>query len=101
MDNYISNFRVKYDHPNPRNLQHSPYKHAPIIYGSKVQYAAKDNNSPPLDADVILRVQSIVGDLLFYGQAVNNNLLVSLSKLVQQQEAATQATNNAILQLLD
>ena len=101
MDNYIANLRVKYDHPEPRKPQHSPYKHTPIIYGAKVQYAAKDDDIPPLDADGILRVKSIVGALLFYGRAVDNKLLIALSKIGQQQAAATQATNDAILQLLD
>ena len=99
MDDYIANLRVKYDHPDPRKLQHSLYKHALIFYGSKVQYAAKDDN-PPLDADGILRVQSIVSALLFYGRAIDNKLLVALSELGQQQAASTQATNDAILKLL-
>ena len=92
---------MKYDHLNPRKLQQSPYKHTLIIYRAKVQYDAKDDNSPPLDADGILCVQSFFGALLFYGRAVKNKLLVALSELEQQQAAATQATNNAILQLLD
>ena len=100
-NDYIANLRVKYDHPDPRKPQHSPYKHAPIIYVSKVQYAAEDNGSPPLDAYGILRVQSIFGALLFYGWAVDNKLPLSLSKLGQQQAAATHATNVAILHLLD
>ena len=36
MDDYIAKIRVKYNHPDPRNIQHSPYKHVPIIYGAKV-----------------------------------------------------------------
>ena len=92
---------MKYDHPEPRKPQHSPYKHAPIIYGAKLQYAAEDDDSPTLDAYVILRVQSIVGTLLFYGRAVNNKLLGALSKLGNQQVSATKATNDAIMQLLD
>ena len=101
MDNYIANLIVKYDHPDPRKPQHSPYKHAPIIYGAKVQYSAKDDNSPPIDDDGILCVQSIFGALLLYGWAINNNLLISLSKLEQHQASATQATNDAILHILD
>ena len=92
---------MKYYHPAPNKPQHSSYKHAPIIYGAKVQYAAKDENIPYLDADGILRVQFIVGALLFYVQAVNNKLLVALSEIGQQQAVATQATNDAIMQLLD
>ena len=66
-----------------------------------MQYAAEDDDSPPLDSDGILRVQSIVGAMMFYGRAVNNNLLVALSELGQQQASATQATKDAILRLLD
>ena len=46
-------------------------------------------------------MQSIVGALLLYGRAINNNLLIALSKLEQKQAAATQATNDTIMQLLD
>ena len=66
-----------------------------------MQYAAEDDDSPPLDSDGILRVQSIVGAMMFYGRAVDNKLLVALSELGQQQAAATQASNNAIMQILD
>ena len=97
MDDYIANLRVKYDHPSPRNPQHSPYRHTPIIYGAKVQYTAKDDDGLALDADGILRVQSIFGALLSYGRAVNNRILVALSKLGQQQAAATQASNDDIV----
>ena len=71
MNDYIANFILKYNHPKPRNTQHSPYKHAPIIYGAKVQYASKYDDSPQLYYYGILRVQSIVGALLFYGQAID------------------------------
>ena len=92
---------MKYDHPDTIKPQHSPYKHAPIIYGAKLQYAAKDNDSPSLDADGILRVQSIVSVLMFYGRAVDSKFLVALRELGQQQEAATQATNDAVMYTLD
>ena len=78
-----------------------PIQNAPIIYGTKVQYASEDDDSPALDSNGILRVQSIVGALMFFGWSFNNKLLVSLSDLGQQQAAATQATKNSIMQLLD
>ena len=34
MDDYIANLRVKFNHPDPKKPQHSPYKHDPIIYGA-------------------------------------------------------------------
>ena len=47
MYNYISNLLIKFTHPNPKKPQHSPYKHTPILYGAKIQYAAGEYNSPP------------------------------------------------------
>ena len=92
---------MKCDHSDPRNPQHSPYKHAPIIYGAKVQYASEDDSSPSLDSYDNLCVHSIVGALLFYSRAVDNKLPVALKELGQQQASATPATNNDIMQLLD
>ena len=71
------------------------------MYGSKVQYAAEDDYSPTLDADGILRVKSIVGALLLIGREVNNKIFVPLRELGQHQAAATQATKDAIMQILD
>ena len=39
--------------------------------------------------------------MLYHARAVNNKLLVALSELGQQQASATEATNDAISQLLD
>ena len=74
MKDYIANLRVKIDHPFPSKPHHSPYKHAPIVYGAKIQYATGPDNTPPLDATGILRVQSIVGALLYYARTVKNKL---------------------------
>ena len=101
MDDCISNLRVKFDHPQPVNPQHSPYNHAPIVYGAKIQYASGPDDSPPLNATGILRVQTILGALLFYARAVDNKLLVALGELGQQQDSSTKATNDAITQIMD
>ena len=42
-----------------------------------------------------------MGDLLNYGRAVNKKLMVAISELVKQQATATEATRNAINQILD
>ena len=47
MEDYIVNLRVKFEHTQPAKPQHSPYKHAPILYSAKIQYAAGPNESPP------------------------------------------------------
>ena len=56
---------------------------------------------PSLDAKGIKRVQNIVGALLFYGQAVDNKVLVDLNNIGTQQLAATEITNKAIDHRLD
>ena len=48
----------------------------------------------------ILRVQWIVGSLLYYAREVNNNLLVDLSTIRAQQASATVKTRKAINQIL-
>ena len=101
MDDYIVNLRLKCSHPDPKKRQLSPYKHTPIVYGAKIQYAMDPPFSPPLDDKVILRVPSIFVALLYYDRAIGNKLLVGLNEFGQQQASATEDTNAALLQLLD
>ena len=56
MKDHIANILVKFDHPFLSKPQHSPYRHAPIVYGSKIQYAAGPDDTPSLDASGILCV---------------------------------------------
>ena len=101
MEDSIANLHVKFSQPQPSKTQHSPYKHTPIVYGAKMQYAAGPKNIPHLNAAGILRVQAIIFALLFSVRAVDNKLLLSLSEVYQQQASATKATRDAIYQLLD
>ena len=56
---------------------------------------------PPLNDKGIKRVQGIVGVLLYLGRAFNNTLLVYLSAIGAQHEAATKETADEIGKLLD
>ena len=47
MEEYIANLRVKFDHHQPSNPQHSPYKHSPIVYDAKIQYDAGPTTFTP------------------------------------------------------
>ena len=100
MEDYTSNLHVKFDHPQPANPHHYPFKHATIVYRSKIQYNAGPEDIPPLNAAGILRVQAIVGTILFYERTIDKNILVALIELGQKQASATKATNDAITQLL-
>ena len=81
--------------------QYSPHKHRPIDYGDTQELVQPTNKSPLLNEKGIKRIQGIVGDLLYVGRAVNNNLLLALREIGAQQAAATDNTAAAIEQLLD
>ena len=66
-----------------------------------MKYATEDEHSPPLDAKGIRRVQGIVDSLLYIARAVNNKLLNGLSAIGAQHANVTEATSEAIDQLLD
>ena len=85
----------------PSKPQLSPYKHRKINCGAKSQFAPDEDTSPHLDLSGICRVQGIVGFLLYYARAVNNNILVSLISIGTEQAAATEDTAVAVHQLLD
>lgn len=101
MDGYINDVRIRFNHPDPSKPQHSPHRCRKIIYGAKSQLITDDIESPPLDAVGIKKVQGIVGCLLYYGRAVDNKLLCTISKIGMQQASATQNTLNECNWLLD
>jgi hypothetical protein len=101
MDGYIEELLLKYNHPRPLRKQHSPHAHREIVYGAKEQLVPENDDSPPLDAHGIKRIQGIVGSLLYYARAVDNKLLATLSTISSQQNAATHNTAKAVNQLLD
>ena len=101
MNRYIADMLLKYNHPKPSKPQHSPHAHRPITYGAKEQVLPEDDNSPPLEADEVTRIQGIIGSLLYYARAVDNKLLATLSTISSQQAKATENTKKAVHQLLD
>ena len=101
INNYIKNLPLKWGHTIPYKPQHSHFCHAPIIYGAKHQFANSPDASPKLDNTGIKQVQAIIGALLYYGRAVDNKLLVSLSELGSTQAASTELTKTDLSQILD
>ena len=60
-----------------------------------------EDTSPPLDDAGIKCIQAIVGAILFYGREVKDKLLITLNSVGIHQAAATEATNEAVNQMLD
>jgi hypothetical protein len=85
----------------PTKHQLSPHKHCKIVFDQTTQLTHVDPCSPPLSTEGVKRIQGIIGALLYHARAIDNKLLATLSTLSSQQATATNATNDAINQLLD
>jgi hypothetical protein len=92
MPGYIDNLLIKFKHPCPHKPQFSPYKCLPISYGAKTQLTPESDTSELLDDSCKHRIHKIVGSLLYYARAVDNNLVVALNAIAARQAKATIAT---------
>ena len=101
MKSYIELFLLKYGHEKSSHSQLTPHKHWNIKYGAKQQPIPDANTRTSLDAAEVKIIQEILGALLYYTRAGNNNLLVALSAIGDQQAAATKSTAGAIKKFLD
>ena len=101
MRTYIDTLLLTLDWPKPRKRQLSPFIAAPIAYGQKTQFTPEEDTSAPLSAKRLLRVQKIIGSLLYYARAVDNKLLVALNAISARQSKATIHTEQLVHTLLD
>ena len=100
MPGYIKKVLNKYQHPTPIRPEFSPHQHVEPVYGAKQQVAVEDT-SPRLDKKQILRIQGIIGSLLFYGRSIDNTMLTAINDISAVQTVATEQTNKAANKLLD
>ncbi len=101
MPNYIKKKLQEYQHLLPKKPQYCPYLPTPKKYGSEAQSPLPPDDTPPLDAKGIKRVQKIVGSILYYARAVDMTVLMALSSIAVEQTKATERTMGRCLQLLD
>eukprot|EP00804_Cyclotella_cryptica_P023697 CCRYP_019320-RA/>CCRYP_019320-RA protein AED:0.37 eAED:0.35 QI:0/0/0/1/1/1/6/0/1607 len=98
---YIKKVLQRFQHDTPTTPQHCPYQPHPKTFGTNSQDTLPPDDSKPLDADGVKRVQQVVGSLLFYARAVDNTILPALSTIASSQAAATELTLAQCTQLLD
>ena len=89
MKGYVSRALQRFQHQPPKTPQHSPHACKPIQYGAKTQLTDDPDTSPSLNADLIRRLQEIVGVFLFYGRAIDSTMLVTLGTLASAQNQGT------------
>ena len=95
MPGYIIHELEKYNHPAPEKPQHAPYQWVTLVYGSREQKnPKKTSKSPLLNKDVTQYAQSIDGNFLHYGRAVDLYKLPDLREIAS--ERANPTTDTAI-----
>jgi hypothetical protein len=101
MPGYVAKALNKFRHGQPTRPQHAPHAWLKPNYGAPTQLTDPIDNSAPLDASGLTRLQEIIGTFLYYGRAIDSTMLVALGTLSSQQSKGTQATAQATTQLLN
>jgi hypothetical protein len=100
MPGYVSNVLSKFQPDSPKHPQHTPSQYVTPVYGSKTQYATKDE-TPQLAAQQCLTIQKVAGSVLYYAQAVDPTVLMPLNDITTEQTKATEKMQAATNQMLD
>ena len=98
---FVNKTLHKLQHPTPSKPQHAPAKATPIKYGSKVQKATPDDNSPVLSNKEIKRVQEAVGAFAWYARSTDPTMAKTLSSIATRQATATEKVKAELHQFLD
>jgi len=101
MPGYIDRALKQFQHPQPKQPEHAPHAWQKPTYGAKTQFAPEPDPTPALDATDTKWVQEVIGILLYYARAVDAMMLTALGTLATQQANGTQATMEALMQLLN
>ena len=76
MPGYIEAILVRFHHQRPRKPELSPHRYASRSFNAaNAQSPIPDDDSARLDAAGVLRVQRIVGSILYYARALDAPLL--------------------------
>ncbi len=101
MPGYVAEALRRFLHPDPTRPQHSPHSWLKPNYGTRTQFATPDDDSPPMDAADTLRLQEVVGTLLYYARAIDLSMHDALGSLAAAQSESTQETMKALTHLLN
>ena len=98
---YTKKVLQRYKHEMPKIPQRSPYPVAPIRYGKGAQDPIPEDTTRIASAEEILKVQKVVGKILYHARVVDLMALMSLSMIVSEQVKTTCYTIETMEQLLD
>ena len=101
MPGYVRKAMVQFQHEFPENFTTTSHLHTPPVYRNKVQLAQQDSTAPLLDKADNTKVRQVVGQFLFYAQAIGSNLLMGLNAIASKQEHATDRTAALVTHILN
>jgi hypothetical protein len=85
---YITNVLKKIQHDTPKHPQQTPSKYVIPIYGTKTQYATRDE-TPLLSAKQCTNILNITGSVLYYAREVDPMVIMPLNDIPTEQTKAT------------
>ena len=98
---YIKKLLTRLNPPLPRRPVHAPHAWNTPVYGRHTQSGIDDDTSTLLPDGEIVKIQSIVGALLYYTRAVDPTMHSGLNEVSITQAKPTQQTLAKCLRLLD
>ena len=101
MPGYVDRLLARFEHIAPTKPQHSPHRAPPRHFGESAQNPLEHDSSAKLPPERVLRIQQIVGTIMYYARAVDLTTLVSLSSIAAEQAQATENTEKYVNELLD
>ena len=101
MGKYIPKLLAKFKHDRPKRSQHSPFRAPAKKYGTAAQDPLEPDTSNKISEIRKVRIQQVIGGLLYYARAVDLTILTALSAIASQQASPTEQTEDHVRQLLD
>ena len=100
MPGYCSEALQRFRHDCARRTDQT-HEHSIPMYGRKIQYAKKLDESPKIGPEDKRFIQQVTGTFLYYARAVDSTMLVALSSIAAQQAVPTEETMRKTLKFLD
>ena len=99
MPGYCAEALQRFRHDCARSTD-QPHEHSVPMYGRKIQYAKKLDESPRIGPKDKLFIQQVTGTLLYYARAVDSSMLVALSAIAAQQSNPSEETMRKTLKIM-
>ena len=101
MPGYIDAILKCFHHPSPIKPELTPHRYASRSFNAtNTQALILDYDTARRDASGVLRVQRVVGCILYYARAIDNPLLPALTEIGSDQAKATKETRAVTKKLL-